>query len=428
MNVVRYSAEWRDDAPNVAPEERHTVADFRLWLDQRNVAMHLRGSNSFDYLTISLYSLAEGLAHDWWSLFGGRDREVSLIAHRSGYAVPDIRLKFDGAVFEIAAHQRTYLNPDVRFWAGLGEVMSREQAEAEIGGFVEFVLQRLASKGVRDTSAALRWARVRESRATPAEAQFCESAGALGLDPYQIQDSDADLIERAASIFEGEPLSEFLAGAKEFRPAPLLEWLKAVERRPPNTSTIGDLREVASATAEQSPARVLERGWSLGYRRARAMRRALDLGTGDRFPSFKDLARRLGASESYDLAASVDGIRALRSDHNDEISIHIRNHGYSEEAFASHLFTFARAIGDVACFPEHAKAPINELRSANRQAAGRAFAAEFLAPIDEIESMRQDGHDVVSMADEFAVSTVVIERQIENSERIRATLLVGDKP
>jgi hypothetical protein len=417
---LRYSAEWQDEAPNAAPEERATVANFRLWLDEINVAMHLRGSNNFDSLTISLYPLAEGLAHDWWTLFGGRDRELSLVRHRSGYALPDIRLKFDGSLFEISACQRTYLNPDIRFWAGPSELMSREQAEVEIGGLIELVLDRLACKGVLDTSAAIRWARVQASRGSTAEARFCESAGALGLDPYQIPDAKSDLIYQAASIFEGEPLNEFLAGARECRPDPLLEWITAAERRPRYTARVGDLRAVARTTADLSPARNQERSWSLGYRRARAMRRVLDLGIEDRFPSFKHLARKLGADDGYELAAPVDGIRALRSDHNDEIRIHMRNHGKSAEAHSSHLFTLARAVGDVACFPEHAKAPINELRSASRQAAGRAFAAEFLAPIDEIESMRKNGHDIVSIADDFIVSTVVIERQINNAERIRA--------
>jgi hypothetical protein len=382
--------------------------------------MHLRGNTNFDHLTISLYPLAEGLAHDWWTLFGGRDREFSLIRYRSGYAVPDIRLKFDGSVFEISAQQRTYLNPDVRFWAGPSEVMSRGQAEMKIAGFVELVLNRLSDQGEQNTSAALRWARVQASRERPDEARFCEAAGALGVDPYQIPDAESDLIGRAASIFEGEPLNEFLAGAKEFRPNPLLEWIAAVERRPRHMSRVGDLSAVAQTAADLTPARDQEPSWSLGYRRARATRRALDVGQRERFASFKQLARRLGATDGYDLAASVDGLRALRSDYNDEVRIHLRNHGSSSEAYASHLFTFARAIGDAACFPQHTRAPINELHLASRQAAGRAFAAEFLAPIDEIESMRRDGHDVVSIANEFVVSTVVIERQLENAARIRA--------
>ena len=141
----------------------------------------------------------------------------------------------------------------------------------------------------------------------------------------------------------------------------------------------------------------------------------MNLGSNGRFHSFAELARKLGAGGHYALAAQIDGIRALRSDHHDGIHIHLRNHGNLSEAHASHLFSFARAVGDVACFPEPAKSPINDLHSANRQAAGRAFAAEFLAPINEIQAMQSDGRDVVSIAEEFAVSAAVIERQIGNA-------------
>ena len=62
---------------------------------------------------------------------------------------------------------------------------------------------------------------------------------------------------------------------------------------------------------------------------------------------------------------------------------------------------------------------MNDLREACRQAYARAFAAEFLAPVDEILSMRRDGYDVRSIADEFGVSTETVERQEENAGRIR---------
>jgi hypothetical protein len=96
----------------------------------------------------------------------------------------------------------------------------------------------------------------------------------------------------------------------------------------------------------------------------------------------------------------------------------MRTHGESPEARAAHLFSFARAVGDAVCFPEPGRAPVNELHYASRQAAGRAFAAEFLAPVNEVRSMHEDGHDTVSIADEFGVSTNVVERQLENYGRI----------
>jgi hypothetical protein len=98
----------------------------------------------------------------------------------------------------------------------------------------------------------------------------------------------------------------------------------------------------------------------------------------------------------------------------------LRNHGDSAEAQAQHLFAMARTLGDSACFPDYRLAPINGLHNAYRQAAGRAFAAEFLAPVDEIRSMLGDQHDLITIADTFAVSINVIELQIENAERIDA--------
>jgi Zn-dependent peptidase ImmA (M78 family) len=60
------------------------------------------------------------------------------------------------------------------------------------------------------------------------------------------------------------------------------------------------------------------------------------------------------------------------------------------------------------------------LRSAYRRAAGRTFAAEFLAPSDEIEAMRADRCDVVTISNAFAVSQQVIENRIANRNRIMA--------
>jgi hypothetical protein len=419
-NVLKYLAEWLEDAPNTAPEERATVADLRLFILDQNVTLHLRENESADHVTISLYSLAEGLIHDWWNLFGGRDREISLIRHRNGYVVPDVRMTFDGTVFQISAHQCAYVNPDVRFWAGPTETMSRWDAETVLRRFVENVLDRLDSRQLPRTSAALRWARVKESMASPAEAEFCEAAGALGLDPYQLTEESADVIEHAATLFQAEALPEFLAGSSFANRQALMHWIERVEHRPASYARIGELREVAREAEFRAPARNFEESWALGYRRARALRGVLGLVGRDRFRSFRTLAEKLGASKAYALAGSVDGLRALRSDHPEGTYIHMRTHGESPGARNQHLFSFARAVGDAVCFPRGGRAAVNELRNAYRQSAGRAFAAEFLAPIEEVSSMLEDGRDTVSIADEFGVATTVIERQWENRARIKS--------
>jgi len=175
-------------------------------------------------------------------------------------------------------------------------------------------------------------------------------------------------------------------------------------------------------TVRDLPPRPNEEAWAAGYRRARRVRQLLNLGQNGRFQSFIDLAKRLGASRNYSLAPRVDGIRALRRDREDGLHVHLRNHGDTQEAASAHLFAFARAVGDAACFPEPQLGPITGLRSAYRQAASRAFAAEFLAPSDEVEAMRAEKRDVVTIANEFAVSQQVIDHQLANRTRIVAAV------
>jgi hypothetical protein len=417
-SVFRYSVNWIEDVPNVAPEERATVGNLKLFLNDQNVTMHLRDEQAFDHVTVSLYPLIEGLVHDWWTIFGDRDQQISLTKYRSGFALPDIRFQFDGDAFEISAVQRTYQNPDIRFWAGQSEVLSRADAETALNSVIEYVLARLTQKELSKTSAALRWARVVASRGDVEEAAFCECAGALGRDPYAADNSLSNLIYDAALMFANESLNEFLAGAKNFSAEDLLKWIRSAESRSTGKSTMHDLSEIACEVATASPVLASERAWSLGYRRARAAREVMKVPQASRFKTLQSLAQMFGASHNFSVADRIDGIRALRSDHNGVVSIHLRDHGTSSEAASAARFSFARAVGDVICFPEPTRAVINDLHFAIRQSAGRAFAAEFLAPIEEIQSMRRDGHDVVTIAEEFDVSSVLIDHQIENASRI----------
>ena len=79
---------------------------------------------------------------------------------------------------------------------------------------------------------------------------------------------------------------------------------------------------------------------------------------------------------------------------------------------------FARAIGDAICFPESTLSAINALHKAERQAVGRAFAAELLAPVKTVLDMDESGLDTDEIADILDVGTAVVERQLENQNRI----------
>lgn len=415
---MQSSVDWQDSAPNASPEERVTVAAWRLLVGGQTVTMHRSAEQSFDRLVLPLCHLAEGLAEDWWTLFGARDWALSLLRHRAGFAMPDVRLRFDGAAFEVWAEAKRYDNPPVQFWGGATETLDRHDAEQQLSCFMEVVVKQLCAGGVNYAGAIRRWERVQASRTDPAEAAFCEAAGALRLDPYALHDGAAGLIEQASGLFEGEALLEFLSGISPARGRETVEWVAAVEDRPAHESRLPKLHGLADSVAASVPAQPGERGFALGYRRARAARQMLQLTKADSQPGTLGLSRKLG-SQTFKLAPAVNGLRALRSCRRRTEHVHLRTQGPWDDARPGHLFALARAVGDAVCFPGPGRYPVNELLDAYRQSAGRAFAAEFLAPVDEVRSMHDDGLDAVSIAAEFGVSSAVVERQLENEGRIR---------
>ena len=287
---------------------------------------------------------------------------------------------------------------------------------------MEQVRSRLETGKVRDTVLQRRWQRVQASRRDAQESAFCEATGALSLDPYNIRDKDAEFIASAGALFRGEPLAELLSGLRSSsnRPGPsgddVLAWLHSAEARPEGSSRLPGIDDLRGRMAEIRQAAANKMPWWGGYRCARAARRQLNIGTGERL-RVPTLAARLDGL-AFEVAGSVAGVRAVVEARDDATRVHLRrvNSRYRE---TSELFAFARAIGDAVANPAAERSAVNDLHDAARQATGRAFAAEFLAPVDEVLSMREDGKDQGEMAESFGVAKDVVERQLQNRERIQ---------
>lgn len=417
---MRFAIDWLDHAPNAASEERATACDLRIWVGDVNITEHVVDGRraTIDHVTVSAYPIVEGLAHDWWTILGARDRPYRLTRHRSGYALPEVCLKFDGRYMEITTQQRPYGNPPIRFWAAPETYITRQEAEDALDGLISSTIARLEAKAFDDTGAQLRWRRVNQSREDPDEALFCECAGALGLDPYTIDDAATALIERAGHLFAGEPLIELLAGLRLVNePERALDWLDRVRQRQPEQFRFTALPEIANDLIQRANACPDERPWALGYRRARELRQVLAMRPEERVGTAIALARRLGADQ-FAPAERTPGVRALVESAAGSVDIHVAAAEHSPES--SKLFALGRALGHYLCFPERRRAVVNDLASAVEQATGRAFAAEFLAPVHEILNLRNDGMHDDEIAGELGVSEKVIEHQIENTDRIVA--------
>ena len=104
---MKFLIEWLDDGENVAADERATLCDLKIMVGDDNACLFFDDvlKESFDALTVPAVHLAEGLAQDWWRIFGGRrDRKLSLMSYRSGFALPDLRIGCEGGTFEVECH------------------------------------------------------------------------------------------------------------------------------------------------------------------------------------------------------------------------------------------------------------------------------------------------------------------------------------
>lgn len=417
---MKFLVEWIDGAPNASAEERATMCDLRIIVGDTNACAHRDDvdKEAYEAIVVPAVYLAEGMATDWWNIFGGRDCKRPIWPYRTGFILPCLSFGCNGSTFEVSGEQMSCENPGVRFWRVDAETVSRDEADRELAGFVQRVVDRLSEADIEGSELQLRWKRVSESRLDPGEHIFCEAAGALGLDPYAIADRDADFIMRAGEVLSGTPLTEFLAGVNSAREEVRDGALTSVADAARAAGAGSRLPELRGAAQEVDcglrQRRGGEGGWGPAYRLARAFREAVGVDDGFEFDSVCRIAGILGnpSFERSEHLSGVDGVVTRGTD----VHVHLRKPRYGPSWFEN--FNLARAIGDAVCFPEDGPSVINRLHGAERQAVGRAFAAEFLAPGEAVWGMQQEGYDPGEIAGRFVVDTRVIQHQIENRDRI----------
>lgn len=420
---MNFAAKWVEyNAVNAAPDEAATLCDLRIFVGNNNTCRFVDlaevglDDQKYDHLTIPAVYLAEGLATDWWSILNSRDWDHRIQRYRTGFALPDIVLRPHGSHIEVlSGPHRHIMNPQLQFEPVESELVLRLDAEAVFSRFIEQVIARLTSAGIHDSELQTRWKRVCTSRSDEEESAFCEASGALGLDPYSISEEHAKFIESAYEFLSEEVLLEFLSGLRTVTWDPsLIDSLYELDDRDENKALLPVLSEVNLASTETTGP-----PWAIGYRAARSFRDAMGLSVSDRI-SYSSLTKKLGASKDFEPVPLGGDIRAFVS-RADGTKIHLQKYNGENvlSSARSTNFAFARAVGDAVIFPAPRRSVVNGLHHAERQAAGRAFAAELLAPIDEIDNILEKRAEVddTILADEFEVSPKVVRYQIENRDR-----------
>lgn len=427
---MKFSTSWLPEGQNASAEERATLCTLRIEVGNRNVSAYrdLVAKKYFSRIVLPAVHLAEGIASNWWRIFGSRDIPHRVLPWRMGFALPDLSFEFDGSTFAVSCESLETTNPALLFFDSANEWLSRAEAERVFMNFIDSVVDKLSEEGVKESELQSAWSRVLQSMQDGREQTFCEAAGALGVDPYAISDADANFIEESGELFAHEALLEFLAGVcADIPESPgerlkLLGWIRHLQPRynsrlPELPAIIEQLSHVFTDGANP-PTEVGSdvRPWTRGYRAARAFREAISL-TGNQAVSVRKVAEKLGGAHFARTGGSPgrSTVYAVVDRQEDDIHVHLRDRGRQTWAKNAETFAFARAIGDAVLFPETPLSIINGLHRAERQAEGRAFAAEFVAPREIVLDMYQEGRDVDEIAGLLEVNPKVVDHQVENS-------------
>ena len=85
---MRFLVEPVSKSLNASIEERATTCDLRIDVAGANACSFWdeRDGSHYEWVRVAAVHLAEGIASDWWAIFGGRDRRHSILPYRNEYA------------------------------------------------------------------------------------------------------------------------------------------------------------------------------------------------------------------------------------------------------------------------------------------------------------------------------------------------------
>lgn len=436
--TVRFEFEWQE-APGVGDKVlAATWARLSLKVDGlcASEAIDFRSSSRRSGIYGSLFPLAEWLVEQWWQLLhepsprspvpGGRAapkflrswvQRHNFLAARDGGALPDLTISRDGddILLQWEADPTTGAPSRVRF-VGQGRVrVDAAEFEKAVGGFVDAILARLDERasGNEDVDRLLdTWNAIRS--ADDAERMLCESLAVMGVDPYDPDEASDALIESVercirdlpaelrADLLEGSDAESFMAN---------LNWVE--KERPSLVAAITDpgFPTVALATAPSAH--------ETGYLAARRVRsELLKIPSDDPLPDLSSaLVNRLGWTEGCTRkvasgAERLQGMVGLDAASSAPLLLIADDRGQPAERFRLARAAFFPVTGSLG-----GNARLLTSCVTRPQRAARAFAAELLAPAAALQrrvSGRIHDQDLEQLADEFAVSPLVISHQVEN--------------
>ena len=382
---------------------------------------------------LSAVQLAEWFACNWWRLcWEPWDGTLSWrMSHKmsnigGGYVWPDVTFSTDWEAIQISVRRTDWREGEpVRYLEDFDFRISLADFEMGIDGMVDGTIARLASTLSRPTQLSALWDQVSRERRCPERSEVRQLEACMGYDPGE---APAELIDQMEDVREfcGSNAMREVAAVSKDRTVTDIRTLQSCAASGDSVARIpdfGEIRPLIMAEANE---------WEIPWRRGAT--------------AAKIARKRWGLNGSIDTATlselfSVPAVKLSEPDSDvpSRLSVGLRRDdspgqfGFLSNRRHPHArrFAFVRLVADNLTSPDSDRLlPATDSRTV-RQKFQRAFAQEFLCPIDELKArFGQDaptGDAIDEVAEDYAVSPRLVEAALVNSGILdRETL--GDRP
>ncbi len=346
----------------------------------------------------------------WWRLLYRRDAPMKiaddLLTNEDGIRKFSVVFKCIGS----------HVERDVRTAGGdfvnlerTTRLITVDECEREL---LTWVLRPTATQMRRrhrfDRPVQAKLARIEDTYGDRPSLWFARTAGALGLSAYDLDDETSRRVRDVIEIIPDEDVRlDFASAILADQVVSASDWMET------QLAFHGDcngLHRLPELSRELRPSldnwlRPHQRGTNM----ARLARKRLGLSADRSIPSAADLKALFG-EKGFALSPSAPGeLRACQVSRNGVPTVIVEDEGDN-----STKFTLARAIGDYLIF-QSSTSCVADLYT-ERQAVGRAFAAEFIAPREGVVRMvEEEGQSISHVAGHYGTGRTVISRQWENN-------------
>jgi len=390
-----------------------------------------------DTVLVSAYPLAAWIVSSWWRLLyeplpPARDKPSvnwrmahELTAANQGFIWPRVIFASDTELMQIwSTTSSTAAQQSVRYINSLDRpfLINLIEFEQKAKTFIESVIHRLEATGIVDTPLAGLWKEVQEELSDPDSSQYRRREAELGFDP---DDCPESVVEDALGLAKQMGGNTF----SEVAPA----YSKDISEAKPLSATIAELTKesgldgkpevsIAHFDSQELP----KTPWQKANKVASYLRNAMDMG--EKLVADNKLYDLLGVKKSEYEAWNPPGRQ------HTSIAVPLANAGFKFHPRKKHpiakRFELARFIGDYLLYSNHGESWLasTDLRT-SRQKYQRAFAAEFLCPLSNLQSFLDNDYSesaIEDAAEYFSVSQQTVESILVNNSLITSSESISD--